>query len=107
MRQVSPAETVSILNVDWAVEGVEAGSGVWATLALRCPDQAWLRLYDAAPDVGQRRCLIKHAFPLKEAVHPLRPEFQRAESDPWGQWARRLYRAFIRRAAVWLFSTMS
>lgn len=107
MRQVSPAETVSILNVDWGVEGVEAGGGVWATLALRCPDQAWLRLYDAAPDGGQRRCLIKHAFPLKEAVHPLRPEFQRAESDPWGPWARRLYRAFIRRAAVWLFSTMS
>lgn len=106
MRKVSPAKTVSILNVEWPVEGVEAGTGVWATLELD-RQRARLRICDGAPDARQRRCLIEHAFPLKEAVHRLRPEFQRAASDPLGQWARRLYTAVFKHAAVWLFSTMS
>ena len=107
MRKVEPGESISILNVDWPVAGVESGTGVWATLELRCPDRARLRIYDAAPDARQRQCLSQHGFPLKEAVHPLRPEFQRASQGTLGQWVDRLYSVFFKRAAVWLFSTMS
>ncbi len=106
MRKVSPAKTVSILNVDWTVEGTEAGTGVWATLELS-RQRGRLRIYDGAPDAKPRRCLIEHAFPLKEVVHPLRPEFQRTASVPLGQWAKQLYTAVFKHAAVWLFSTMS
>lgn len=106
MRKVSPAKTVSILNVDWAVEGVEADTGVWATLKLG-HGRGRLRIYDAAPDAERRQCLIEHAFPLKEQLHRLRPEFQRAQGSSLEQWARGLYRVFVKRAAVWLFSTMS
>ncbi len=107
MRRVSEANTISVLNVAWSVPQVEVGCGVWATLALRRPDQAWLRVYDGAPDALGRRCLVRHRFPLKEPVHPVRSVFQRTPPSSLDRWAKRLYRLLFKPAAVWLVSTMS
>jgi len=76
MRKVSAQQTVSILNLDWDVPQSEPDQGVWATLEFK-RQGATLRIYDAAPDATHRICLAKHSFPLKEQVHPLRPEFLR------------------------------
>jgi len=69
IRKVKPDGTISVLNVDWKVSQEMAGRGVWATLVLR-PEGAWLRVYDAAPDVPRRRLLVTHPFRLSEPVLP-------------------------------------
>ena len=66
LRCVSAEGTIRVLNVDWSVPA-PADTGVWATLSIQ-PEQAWLRIYAAAPDVQNRRCLISHPFPLSESV---------------------------------------
>jgi transposase len=76
IRKVSAQQTVSILNLDWDVPKAKINQGVWATLEIT-PQGATLRIYDAAPDAAHRTCLAQYPFPLKEKVHPLRPEFQR------------------------------
>lgn len=101
MRRVSEANTISVLNVAWSVPPVEVGRGVWATLALRRPDQAWLRIYDDAPDALGQRCLVTHRFPLKEPVHPVRSVFQRTQPSRLDRWAKRLYRLVFEPAVVW------
>ena len=101
MRRVSEANTISVLNVAWSVPQAEIGHGVWATVAFGQPDQAWLRIYDRAPDALSRRCLIKHRFSLKEPVHPLGPVFQRTPPSRLDRWAKRLYRLVFESAAVW------
>ena len=55
----------------------ELSQGVWATLEITLQG-ATLRIYDTAPDAPHRTYLAKHPFPLKEQVHPLRPELQRS-----------------------------
>ena len=77
IRKVSAQQTVSILNLDWDVPKAKPSQGVWATLEITLQG-ATLRIYDTAPDAPHRACLAKHLFPLKEQVHPLRPEFQRS-----------------------------
>lgn len=67
IRRVSAQRTITVLNVAWLVP-VDPDTGVWATLVL-APEAAWLRIYDAAPDVPTRRCLCVHPFPLHEVVH--------------------------------------
>jgi len=69
MRKVLPDQTVSVLNVAWAVPQAEAAQGVWVTLDLRASG-ATLAIYDAAPDAPERRCLAAHQFPLAEPVLP-------------------------------------
>jgi hypothetical protein len=75
MRRVSVEQTVSVLNLTWAVPNAQPHQGVWVTLELRI-DGATLRVYDLAPDAIGRRCLAEHPFPLKEDVQPLQAEFQ-------------------------------
>ena len=77
MRKVSAQLTVSILNLEWDVPKAKPSQGVWATLEITLQG-ATLRIYDEAPDASHLICLAKHPFPLKEQVHPLRPEFQRS-----------------------------
>jgi hypothetical protein len=85
-RKVSAQQTVSILNLDWDVPKAKTNQGVWATLEIALQG-ATLRIYDAAPDAAHRTCLAEHPFPLKEKVHPLRPEFQRRlDRRPVGHW---------------------
>jgi hypothetical protein len=69
MRQVSDDHTIRVLNRTWAVGSASTRQGVWATLSLN-PTDSTLRVYDAAPDAPQRRCLATHPFPLTEAVRP-------------------------------------
>ena len=71
IRRVSAERTITVLNVAWLVP-VDPDTGVWATLAL-APEAAWLRIYDAAPDVPNRRCLCVHPFPLPEVGQPPAP----------------------------------
>ena len=92
---------IQVLNVPWKVGADYAGKGVWATLRFEAPRQAWLRVYDAAPDVPGRTCLAGHRFPLKEPVHPLQSTFQRTNDSPIAQWAQRLLRSVFRHAALW------
>jgi len=75
MRLVSPARTVSVLNMTWPVPAAQPQQGVWVTLELKTTG-ASLRVYDQAPDAQFRTCLVEHPFPLKEPVQPLQPEFQ-------------------------------
>lgn len=75
MRLVSPARTVSVLNMTWPVPEAQPHQGVWVTLELKA-NGANLRVYDQAPDAQPRTCLAQHPFPLKEPVQLLRPEFQ-------------------------------
>ena len=69
IRQVLADNTVSVLNVRWAVPNPEPLQGVWVTIELRTAG-ATLAIYDAAPDVRTRRCLATYPFPVKEPILP-------------------------------------
>lgn len=69
IRRLQPDGTISVLNVNWPVPQVDLLQGVWATLELT-PTGATLAVYDAAPDVPERTCLVCHPFPLQEPVQP-------------------------------------
>jgi transposase InsO family protein len=69
IRQVLADNTVSVLNVRWAVPNPEPLKGVWVTIELRTAG-ATLSIYDAAPDVRTRRCLATYPFPVKESILP-------------------------------------
>lgn len=97
---------IQVLNVPWLVGQQYAGQGVWATLSLQAPDQAWLRVYDAAPDRAARKRLAMHRFPLSETVHPSAFDRRRTGSTfqrtmPWMQETLSLIRGLIRYAALW------
>ena len=74
IRSVSAEQQVMLLNLAWDVPRAQPDQGVWATLQFSQPG-ARLRVYDAAPDVGERRCLVEHPFPLREVVQPLAGTF--------------------------------
>jgi len=69
IRQILPDDTISVLNVRWAVPNPEPHKGVWVTIELRTAG-ATLSIYDAAPDVHTRRCLATYPFPVKEPILP-------------------------------------
>lgn len=69
IRRRQPDGTISVLNVNWPVPQGDPLQGVWATLELT-PTGATLAVYDAAPDVAERTCLVTHPFPLQEPVQP-------------------------------------
>lgn len=79
MRRVQPDGTVLVLNVAWAVPQPDPQKGVWVTLDLT-PHAATLSIYDAAPDVQTRNCLVVYPFPLKEPVLP-RPKMEAAADN--------------------------
>lgn len=72
IRRLQSDGTISVLNVNWPVPQADPQQGVWATLELT-PTGATLAVYDAAPDVAERRCLVTHPFPLREPVLPAQP----------------------------------
>lgn len=69
IRKVQPDATVSVLNVDWLLPKPATQQAVWVTLHLQ-PQGATLAIYDQAPDVVNRTCLVIHPFPLTEPVLP-------------------------------------
>lgn len=70
IRRVEAEGTISVLNVRWTVPNSYPDQGVWATLELQVDQAATLKIYNAAPDVSDRQCLVTHPFPLKEPVLP-------------------------------------
>lgn len=96
IRLVLTDHQISVANLLWSVPKAEVGTGVWATLDI-CLPGAKLLIYDKAPDDPKRVCLAHHPFPLKEAVVPLRPEFQRPIplGDSWWNLATTFF------ASVW------
>ena len=87
MRKVDQHGCIRILNVDWSVPGANPDDGVWATLTIRQAG-AKLSVYNAAPDVRNRRRLAVHPFPLNEPVAQLLPQFRRPPSRQAGLWRR-------------------
>lgn len=93
IRRVAEDHTVRVLNVSWLVPSAEVGQGVWVTLELQAGGKAWLRVYDGAPDVSQRKLLAVHPFPLREPVLPgpkerqqtMAPPLSPARSRPFGR----------------------
>jgi transposase InsO family protein len=69
IRRVRRDTTVSVLNAAWQVPNSPLDKGVWVTIDLRCKG-ATLAIYDAAPDVAERICLVTYDFPLSEPVQP-------------------------------------
>jgi len=75
MRRVSDKQTITLLNLTWSVPDMEPDQGVWVTLEFLVSG-ATVKIYDQAPDVPERRCLVEYPFELKEPVYPLREEFR-------------------------------
>jgi transposase InsO family protein len=67
IRRVSPASTVFVLNLEWQVPDPQPNKGVWVTIDFTLAG-ATLRIYDAAPDVDNRLCLVAYPFPLPQKV---------------------------------------
>ena len=80
IRQVSPAGSIRLLNLDWIVPKPDPDKGVWATLEFSLTG-ATLHIYDQAPDATSRTCLIAYPFPLKEPVQP-RPADTHSQLQP-------------------------
>jgi hypothetical protein len=85
MRAVSKECQVLILNKRWDVKLAQQDQGVWATLFLTLKG-AKLRIYDAAPEASNRRCLVEHPFPLKEPVVPLQNTFRPMATQQKSWW---------------------
>lgn len=77
IRRIEPDNKVMILNLKWDVPAAKPNQGVWATLRFT-KYGASLMIYDQAPDVNERICLVEHSFPLQEEVVPLSPESVRS-----------------------------
>jgi len=81
IRRVQPDGTISVLNVNWPVPQTDPLKGVWATLELTLAG-ATLAVYDAAPDVAERICLVTHPFPLQEPAQPDQPPVDATNAAP-------------------------
>ncbi len=79
IRRVQSDGTISVLNVQWSVPAVSVNQGVWTTLEFQTSG-ATLSIYNAAPDVNDRQCLVTYPFPLKETVLP-HPDYNSKSLD--------------------------
>ena len=68
MRAVQPDNSVRVLNVNWPVPHSSPETGVWVTLELTAVSGATLSIFDQAPDMAERQCLISYPFKLQEPV---------------------------------------
>jgi hypothetical protein len=67
IRRLQPNGTVSVLNVAWQLPDFDPLKAVWVTVELAVHTFT-LSIYDAAPDVPDRKRLVTYPFPLKEPV---------------------------------------
>ena len=103
IRRVTQERTVSVLNLKWDVPAAQPDQGVWVTLAITART-ATLRVYDTAPDVSQRLCLVEHPFPIREPVQQTAPASRHSDDSPsWRTRLGNLAKAVLSRC----FSTMS
>ena len=63
MRRVNSQGNIKVLNAEWAVPDFDSTKGVWATLDLQASGTN-LVVYDAAPDVVERRQLASYPFQI-------------------------------------------
>jgi hypothetical protein len=96
IRKVEPDHTINVTNIHWKVPDVAVGRGVRATLVITCHGST-LKIYDEAPEVSNRICLISYPFQIKEPVQVLGREFQRVipVSHSWIDLAASLFRLLI------------
>jgi putative transposase len=94
LRAVDEKRNVLILNKVWSAGLGLPDQGVWATLSLK-PSGSTLRIYDAAPDAPQRRCLAEHPFPLIVPVVPLQAQFAQRQTSL--NWLQTLLAGFFKR----------
>jgi len=72
IRKVLEDKSISVLNETYPVQKAEPNDGVWATLSIK-KDDSWLHVFDAAPDVTNRKLLASFPFEIDEVVashHP-------------------------------------
>lgn len=69
MRRVDHQGNIRVLNAEWAVPEFDSAKGVWATLDLQVSG-ANLLIYDAAPDLAERRQLASYPFQIDEPILP-------------------------------------
>lgn len=69
IRRIETDGTVKVLNSHWAVPQHDPSKGVWVTIHFQTTG-ALLSIYDDAPDVAARQCLVSYPFPLNEPVLP-------------------------------------
>lgn len=69
IRKVLDDNTISVLNVKWAVPNGKPEQGVWATLSITTGG-ARLFVFDAAPDASPRRQLAVYYFKISETIFP-------------------------------------
>jgi transposase InsO family protein len=69
IRRVETDGTVRVLNVNWTVPQSYENQSVWVTLEFK-QSGATLHIYNAAPDITQRKRLAAYLFPLDETVLP-------------------------------------
>lgn len=81
IRRVQSDGTISVLNVNWPVPQADPLTGVWGTLELTLAG-ATLAVYNAAPDVADRTCLVSCPFPLQEPVQPDQPPADATNAGP-------------------------
>jgi len=76
IRRIQPDGSVSVLNVAWHIPHPELYQAVWVTVQLS-PRSSTLAIYDAAPDVFDRKLLASYPFVVKQAVlsHPTSSSF--------------------------------
>lgn len=79
IRRVQADGTVSVLNANWSIPKPDPDKGVWVTIEFQSSG-AILAIYDTAPDVIERTCLVTYPFPLSEPVLP-RQQNQTASSQ--------------------------
>lgn len=67
IRKVLDDQTISVLNVSWSVPKANLSQGVWATLVFKNTG-AQLNIFNAAPDVPNRKLLASHPFEISEPI---------------------------------------
>lgn len=84
MRQVAPEGIVRVLNANWAVPHFDPLKGVWVTVEFKMKG-AMLSIYDEAPDVPSRRCLVTYPYPLEENIQPKEAIVPSGDEPAWEQ----------------------
>jgi len=67
IRKVLDDSIISVLNVAYPVPKAKSNEGVWATLSFK-KSGAQLHVFDAAPDVTDRKLLASYPFQIAETV---------------------------------------
>ena len=84
IRCINAEGKVRVLNDEWIVPNLDTEKGVWVTIEF-LTNGATLRIFNAAPDRSERRCLASYPFPIDEPILPRadRPVVADAAVSQW------------------------